>query len=495
MRTYPELEVNETSENELLKLCLNGDRNAFAHLVRQYQSLICSLAYSACGNLSRSEDLAQETFVTAWQKLESLRDHDRFKSWLCGIARNLINQSIRQEKRNPIAASCSLGSIAESPSSNPSPVENAIRAEEESLVWQSLERIPETYREPLVLFYRENQSILRVAQAMDLTPDTVKQRLSRGRKLLKLEVAAIVESTLTSSRPAKTFTTAVLVALPAITPGTAAASAAGATAAAAAAKGSVAAKISTTGMGIATTVLAPMIHLFIGILGIKMQLDDAQPRERRFIVKLLLTGMGLLLAFGAGLYGAHLAGINLLSSSPYSPAIVMLVFACIWIPLCRWGGNRMKQMRIEDGTWVEAQAVTGTEPGKLTPAGVVTRFAGGIFATTAWLAALAIKSNDWTTLAIIAATSAAAFAIGTSFCLRRPETYFKSMGLSAGVPAFVAIVVTGDGLGLWTGPSEASSTSSNWLLPMLNGTIISILTVNLLAWKRDADMRKSAKRE
>lgn len=305
MRANLNVEVNETREIQLLELCLKGDRGAFEHLVVQYQSLICSMAYSACGNLARSEDLAQETFVTDWQKLDRLRDRGKFKSWLCGIARNVINQSIRQQNRNPVAAASSLETVAESASTSPSPVEEAIRAEEESLVWQSLERIPVTYREPLVLFYREDHSIQRVAEALELTPDTVKQRLSRGRKMLKQEVATIVESTLTGSRPAKTFTAGVLVALPVITPEMAAASAA-----ATAAKGSAAVKTSGMGIGIGSALLAPLIQLFIAGLGVKMQLDDVRPRERRFIIRLLLIGLGLVVIFFGGLYAAPLMGFH-----------------------------------------------------------------------------------------------------------------------------------------------------------------------------------------
>ena len=68
------------------------------------------------------------------------------------------------------------------------PVEHAISKEEEAILWWSLEHIPQNYREPLVLFYREGQSVERVAEALELSEDAVKQRLSRGRKLLQQQV-------------------------------------------------------------------------------------------------------------------------------------------------------------------------------------------------------------------------------------------------------------------------------------------------------------------
>src|SRR5207249_1394274 len=83
----------------------------------------------------------------------------------------------------------------------PQPHERAISAEEEAILWRSMERIPEIYREPLVLFYREHQSIEAVAQNLELSEDAVKQRLSRGRKLLHEEVLAFVEGTLARTNP------------------------------------------------------------------------------------------------------------------------------------------------------------------------------------------------------------------------------------------------------------------------------------------------------
>src|SRR5437867_577214 len=83
----------------LLDLCLHQDREAFAVLVRRYQSLVCSVAYSIVGDLACSEDVAQEAFVTAWKQLGSLQDRAKFKSWLCGITRHLALGLVRRGRR------------------------------------------------------------------------------------------------------------------------------------------------------------------------------------------------------------------------------------------------------------------------------------------------------------------------------------------------------------------------------------------------------------
>ena len=89
------------NDADLVAASLSGNRDAFGHIVSRYQSLICSLAYSATGSLGASEDLAQETFITAWKHLRQLRERNKLRAWLCGIARNRINNCLRREGREP----------------------------------------------------------------------------------------------------------------------------------------------------------------------------------------------------------------------------------------------------------------------------------------------------------------------------------------------------------------------------------------------------------
>src|ERR1035437_2785604 len=188
MMTIRAMSTSTRNDAELVGESLSGNRDAFGQIVLRYQSLVCSLAYSATGSLSQSEDLAQETFVAAWKQLAGLREPEKLRAWLCGIARNLINNTLRRQVREPAHRAESLEEISGSHSPEPLPAEQAISNEEQAILWRSLERIPEIYREPLVLYYREHQSVEAVAQCLELTEDAVKQRLSRGRKMLHEQV-------------------------------------------------------------------------------------------------------------------------------------------------------------------------------------------------------------------------------------------------------------------------------------------------------------------
>jgi len=172
-------EITDFSDSELVTLSLAGDRDAFGRIVARYQTLLCSLAYSATCSFSLSEDLAQETFVTAWKQLADLREPEKLRSWLCRISRNLTYDALLKQGREPTHKAESLEEIKESPASISLPSDCTISREEEAILWRLIERIPETYRESLVLFYRDHQSIDHVAAALDLSEDAVKQRLSR----------------------------------------------------------------------------------------------------------------------------------------------------------------------------------------------------------------------------------------------------------------------------------------------------------------------------
>ncbi|HXP59888.1 MAG TPA: sigma-70 family RNA polymerase sigma factor [Dongiaceae bacterium] len=202
------------TDADLVAEILAGDREAFGRVVQRYQPLICSLTYSATGSVSRSEDLAQETFLIAWNRLRQLRDPQRLKSWLCSIARSVISSTSRHEGRQPACAAEQLEAIPELASPEPLPTDQAISREEEAILWRTLTLIPEVYREPLVLFYRDGQSVAGVAEALELSEDVVKQRLARGRRLLARQVAAFVEGALRRSGPGAAFTLGVLGALP-----------------------------------------------------------------------------------------------------------------------------------------------------------------------------------------------------------------------------------------------------------------------------------------
>jgi len=333
----------------LVAASLAGDRNAFGSIVARYQALICSVAYSAIGRLGQSEDVAQETFLAAWQHLGQLREPAKLRSWLCGIARNRVNRALGREEREPSYAAEPLDRAHETPAAEPVPSERTISREEEAIMWRSLARLPVVYREPLVLFYREHQSIERVAAALDLTEDAVKQRLSRGRKLLQEQIAAFVAGALEQTAPGHAFTLNVLGALPALTAPAVTATMGASTIAA---KGGIAVKAATSAT-FAAAILGPVVGILSGWMGYKVNMENAESaRERRFLAKFCRFMAVLALLFCGGVCGFVYLMVSGSTAHPrlLAPAFLVLTigYFVALFALILWGNRAVRRIRLEE---------------------------------------------------------------------------------------------------------------------------------------------------
>jgi RNA polymerase sigma factor (sigma-70 family) len=196
------------TDNNSVRGCPGGDLRAFEGIVNRYQDLVCAITYSAVGQRDLSEELAQEPFVQAWIQRGQLREPDKFGSWLCSIARSTVCNYLREEKRKPVVY-CSLEGMPASTDAE-TPPETLIRHEEEEMIRRALMQIPQEYREPLVLFYRQDQSTHQVAEMMGLTEAAVRTRLHRGRQMLREEMESRIETTLKNTAPGAAFTRSVM---------------------------------------------------------------------------------------------------------------------------------------------------------------------------------------------------------------------------------------------------------------------------------------------
>ena len=351
-----------TSESTLIEQSLAGDSDAFGNLVREYQSLVCAITYSLCGNAARSQEIAQEAFVNAWRDLGTLKDRSKFKSWLCGIARNLARNAYRAESRKATGHADPIGDADELPSQDLEPDDQAMADDESALVWDALAQLPENYHEPLVLFYREDQSVRDVADALELSEDAVKQRLSVGRTLLKDKVHTLKEGVLVRTRPGPAFTIAVLTVLPAMTPTTATATAA---VTATATKGSAAAK-SVIASGWLGMILGPIIGALGAWFGVHMALKNAKSdTERQEIIKMTKLTCILVGIFLVTMFGILIFGRTYLDQRTFILALVALplVYSAALVALIITGNRRLNRLQAEASSSAnEGVRVMSTSP-------------------------------------------------------------------------------------------------------------------------------------
>jgi RNA polymerase sigma factor (sigma-70 family) len=408
------------NDMELVQSSLTGDTYAFEQIVTRYQSLICAITYNGTGEFSSSRDLAQETFLQAWKNLNQLRDAAKLKSWLCGIASNLLKNHYRQLRTEALRPAEDFSSSQESDT----PLDSVIRQEEETIVTNALQELPEHYRETLLLYYWEQNSLAEVAEKLELSQDAVRQRLSRGRQLLKVEVSKIVEDVLHRSRPSRTFTIAVLAALPAIAPQVGAAAIG-----MSAAKGSTAGK-AALGMSLSGAVWGPLLGFLGAAFGVRASLKAARsPRERKFIIRLTWLTIAYVIGFHCVLLlvmylfrtplmrwyeNSFMTALNttiVVLAGSYSVGLIAL----IW-----WGNKRIKRIQQEEGTYVSPSPHNAG----FTKNQIRSSFGGSIIGCVCWIVLYAAISNDYVSALVTAALAVLVFIISTKYTVRHPEKYY-----------------------------------------------------------------------
>lgn len=183
------------------------DTEELGRLVEEHYGAVVAVAYATTRDLALSEDIAQETFITAWSTRDQLRDPSRVRPWLCGIARNQGRNALRTRRREV------GGDPVEAVDAVPTVIEGAVEREAQAELHAALAEVPEEHREVLVLFYWEQQSIAQVAATLGISEEAAQKRISRARGLLRAELAPPLERQGRKRRPAAAAAAAVLAIL------------------------------------------------------------------------------------------------------------------------------------------------------------------------------------------------------------------------------------------------------------------------------------------
>ena len=176
---------------------------AFAALVAKYQDRIFNTVFRMCQSRADAEELAQETFLRALERLSQFRGESKFYTWLFRIAANLAISHGRRSARirfHPLAgperadgaqAQNLAGVLADR--REPEPQAAAMSAETNQRITESLEQLSDEARLVVILRDIEEMNYAQIADVTDLPVGTVKSRLHRARGMLKQMLADLVE--------------------------------------------------------------------------------------------------------------------------------------------------------------------------------------------------------------------------------------------------------------------------------------------------------------
>ncbi len=172
----------------MIEKCLSGQKDAFAEIVKRYQHRVYFISLARMRERWEAEDLAQETFIQAYRKLETYDPRRNFRNWLFTICVNLGKNRLRSRARR-----------RETHSPNPEKGPQASQNPEHLRIdlITALRRIPEKYRIPLFLKHVEGFSYVEISGIMSIGTSAAKMRVKRGRDQL---VKHLADSNQTSGR-------------------------------------------------------------------------------------------------------------------------------------------------------------------------------------------------------------------------------------------------------------------------------------------------------
>jgi len=191
------------ADRHLIDKCLNGDSAAFGMLVDRYKESVYALAYSRLRNFHDAEDVTQEAFTKAYQKLRTLRRWDEFYAWIYAITSNLCKDWIRAKSRRPdreFVADHSPRSLRRlsMESRNEDPILEVLH--------EALDSLPESYQQVLTLHYLGGMGGVEIAEFLGKSPSAVWQSLSRARESLRKEILDMMSETYEQNRLRAGFT-------------------------------------------------------------------------------------------------------------------------------------------------------------------------------------------------------------------------------------------------------------------------------------------------
>ena len=163
---------HEQSDRELALAACAGQGHAFAALYERYFGPIKALAYALVRDTHLAEDVVQQTFATACQKLRDLRKPEQFAAWLGTICRNTAKQSLRAQRRR-IDPECWVARRSKPDQTSRDRIQHALWA------------LRRKDREILALRYYDNLPYERIGAVLGLSVPAVNGRICRAKKRLK----------------------------------------------------------------------------------------------------------------------------------------------------------------------------------------------------------------------------------------------------------------------------------------------------------------------
>ncbi|MCC6793741.1 MAG: sigma-70 family RNA polymerase sigma factor [Candidatus Hydrogenedentes bacterium] len=202
------LGIARNNDVELIRRTLSGQRDAFGLLVDRYLRFAYAIAYARAHSRTDADDVVQDSFLTAYQQLNTLREPARFSAWLATIVRRLSGKSNQRARLAESAESAAAPSELVHPEHE--------RDELRALIRTEVQALDESDREVILLCYFAGKSAGEIAAALDSTPAAIRKRLQRAREKLGERLLSSIAETSKPNTDANKQIMGVIAAAPTV---------------------------------------------------------------------------------------------------------------------------------------------------------------------------------------------------------------------------------------------------------------------------------------
>lgn len=173
--------LDELNDYDIIKKCLSGDKDVFSVLVSRYKNLVYSIILRMITDSEEANDLAQEVFIKIYKNLEKYYPQYKFSTWVIRITTNHVIDYRRMKKQDNVP----IDDVSYDLSSDESPESLYLKKERKISIEKLVSELPEMYKIPIVLYHQQGLSYQEIAQVTDESLSKVKNRIFRGRRMLK----------------------------------------------------------------------------------------------------------------------------------------------------------------------------------------------------------------------------------------------------------------------------------------------------------------------
>jgi len=181
------------TDYELIAQILGGDKDLFVELVRRYKKLVYSIVVRMVNDRDEADDLAQEIFVKVYRNLDKYYPDFKFSTWVIRISTNHVIDYRRKNRWETQSIEDMEYDTIHGLASESSPETEYLKKERKELLDKLVGALPEMYRVPIMLYHEQGLSYQEIADIIEQPLSKVKNRIFRGRKMLKESIARMKE--------------------------------------------------------------------------------------------------------------------------------------------------------------------------------------------------------------------------------------------------------------------------------------------------------------